>query len=61
MDIPAIRSGYPSTNTRPNQSVGAKVKKGLSISRQPLLRLFSLTIVMCFFKHHIFYFHQTNL
>lgn len=33
MDIPAIRSGYPSTNTRPNQSVGAKVKKGLSISR----------------------------
>ena len=26
MDIPAISSGYPSTNTRPNQSAGADAK-----------------------------------
>ena len=26
MDIPAISSGYPSTNTRPNQSTGADAK-----------------------------------
>ena len=26
MDIPAISSGYPSTNTQPNQSTGADAK-----------------------------------
>lgn len=26
MDIPAISSGYPSTNTQPNQSAGADAK-----------------------------------
>ena len=26
MDIPAVSSGYPSTNTRPNQSAGADAK-----------------------------------
>ena len=46
MDIPAVSSGYPSTNTRPNQSAGADAKiksleqqlQKLNVERQKAVR-----------------------